>query len=843
MWPEIRIGTRESELAVRQAGIIIEAAMRACPGLRIRHIAMKTGGDMAPEAPLEGEQAKSMFTDTLEQALLDNEIDLCVHSLKDMSGKAPDGLAVLAFSKREDPRDALSLREGSAFMSFAGLPALGAIGCSSARRRVQLAALAPEAQTAPIRGNVPTRIAKLDGGGYGGIVLAAAGLRRLGLGNRISRFFSAHEMIPAAGQGIIAVQGRSGWRHPLLEAVDDPISRRAALAEQETLAALGCGCSSPAAAFARISGTEIKISAMYCDGGPATMARAEVAGACDDWQRLAHRLAERLLSGNAAGDVPGLGGGAPQGQAGKVWLVGAGPGAPDLLTLRGRRAIADAETVFYDGLVPEGILAEIPRGARAVPVGKRAGGGTMPQEEINRMLAEEAKKGRRVVRLKGGDPFVFGRGGEEMLALKESGIPCEIVPGVSSAIAAPACAGIPVTHRGLSPAFHVLAWRLRGGGSPARPALEGLARAGGTLVALMCGGRMAGLGRRLIEAGFAPDMPAAIIEDGTTAQQRVSITDIAGLASGNDAGATKRPTLVVVGDVCALAGGVAAPALPLGGARIVVTRAEPQNSMLCEKIRRLGGIAIPFPCIRTVPGIPEGMGVAAVEAADGARVLRAGDYEEAANCEWLVFTSAVGVEAFFGGFIHLGFDIRRLAGCRFATVGPATAGSLRRYGISCDYMPSIYCTESLGKGLAGRMGQGETACLIRAAQSPPQLGGELAQKGLAWREMAVYDIIRNHAGGHVGGYEGRIVRSGEYDFVFFASASAVSAFAEAVPGIAANTVAAVCIGPETAKQALALGMSTETAECATEEAMCEAACRLFAMRGARAARAQNEISN
>jgi uroporphyrinogen III methyltransferase/synthase len=551
---------------------------------------------------------------------------------------------------------------------------------------------------------------------------------------------------------------------------------------------------------------------------------------------------------------------------GKVWLVGAGPGDAGLLTLRGKQVLSRAEVVFYDNLVSDDVLCEIPDCAELASVGKRAGGESISQEEINRMLIDEAKSGKQVVRLKGGDPFIFGRGGEEMLALRDAGVAFEAVPGVSSAIAAPAYAGIPVTHRGISSAVHVMTWRLRGGLPPTKETLEGMAKAGGTLVILMCAGSLAELGHRLIASGFSPDMAAAFIENGTTAKQRVDVTTLAELAFRKIEPEfyapallpeSHAPALLVVGEVCALAGEFSNhQILPLSGARIVVTRSEPQNAALCEKIRNLGGIPISFPCIKTVPRFHTGQAAPMIQTMHTGQAApmiqtmqtsktprtkttqmsqapqtktpqtsqapRMQDYEDAACYEWLVFTSASGVTAFFEGYLLSGLDIRKLSACKIAAIGPVTAASLRRYGLNCDYTPQTYYAKSLGTGLAEIMKPCETALLIRAAQSSPRLNEALSEKGIMWREMPVYDIEDNY----VEGQGGDVVRSGRFDFVFFASASSVDAFTRAVPEIEPESITAICIGRETAKRASELGMSVEIAEHVSTDDMCAAACRL-----------------
>jgi uroporphyrinogen III methyltransferase/synthase len=497
-----------------------------------------------------------------------------------------------------------------------------------------------------------------------------------------------------------------------------------------------------------------------------------------------------------------------EGKAGKVWLVGAGPGDAGLLTLKGKTVLDAADTVVHDRLVSEEILLAIPPEARLIDAGKSSGHHPVPQEEINRILIEEARSGRKVVRLKGGDPFLFGRGGEEVLELAAAGIPFEVVPGVSSALAVPASAGIPVTHRGLSAALHVITWHGKDGG-PRQEDLERLAALEGTLVILMGAAALADIGERLVRAGFPPDIPSAVIENGTTPSQRLRVVPLArlGEAPPPEPAASPPPALVVVGGVCAfparLSGGVQAE--PLAGRRIVVTSPEPRNGELCRRVRALGGEAVPFPCLKTIPltGDPS--------------------FKEAGQYGWLVFTSAAGVEIFFDGYLRSGGDFRSLSNCRFAAVGPATAEALTKRGFIPDFIPASHNGHSLGLGLAEKMSGGGAALLIRSRQAAPGLPQALAEGGVPFRELAVYETVPAE-----GGKAARnIIEAGMFDLVFFTSPSAVSAFIETFPRLSLPNIRALCIGETTAFRAREFGMEVHTAEEAGNEAMCRLAGELM----------------
>ncbi len=279
----IRVGSRESKLAVIQSEIIMEQIAQAHPEIELELITIKTTGDKILDRPLDKIGGKGLFVKELDLALMEGRIDLSIHSLKDMPMEQPEGLPILAYSKREDPRDVLVLPEGVQEMD-----PVKPIGSSSPRRRMQLAALFPGKEVRSIRGNIQTRLSKLEKE-YGALVLAWAGLYRLGLENRASRIFSTEEMIPAAGQGILAVQGREGEDYSFLKSVDDAAARQAALAERAFVQALGGGCSEPVTAHAQQKGSVFRLTGMDGEGHKMT-----IEGEWEDPEELGFRLAERI---------------------------------------------------------------------------------------------------------------------------------------------------------------------------------------------------------------------------------------------------------------------------------------------------------------------------------------------------------------------------------------------------------------------------------------------------------------------------------------------------------------------------------------------------------------------
>ncbi len=490
--------------------------------------------------------------------------------------------------------------------------------------------------------------------------------------------------------------------------------------------------------------------------------------------------------------------------SGKVWLVGAGPGDAGLLTLKGKQVLSEAEVVVYDALVGQGVLSMIPEDAELIFAGKRSGTHYLRQEETNRVLLEEAQKGRRVVRLKGGDPFLFGRGGEELELLAENGIPFEVVPGVTSAIAVPAYNGIPVTHRDYCSSVHIITGHRRADHTYDID-FEALVRTGGTLVFLMGIAALPELCSGLIDAGMDPDTPAAVLEKGTTASQgRISAT-----VSTMDAECRKKgvrtPAILVVGRVCSLADSFSwYEKRPLGGIKVLLTRPKELSSRLAALLRAEGAEVLELPAIRT-------------EAVRDDRELRAcltrlaeGGYD------WLVFTSPSGVRIFFEKLLEVG-DIRSLVGVKAAALGPGTAKALAERGLRADFQPSVADGETLGKELAQLCKEGSRLLIPRASIGNPELVEELRNgRNLQVTDLPTYDT--HYVASRVID-QGNALETGDVDFAVFTSASTVRAFVESAHGIDLTGVRAVCIGRQTQREADRFGMRTWVAAEATLESL------------------------
>ena len=490
--------------------------------------------------------------------------------------------------------------------------------------------------------------------------------------------------------------------------------------------------------------------------------------------------------------------------AGKVWLVGAGPGDIGLFTLKGEAVLQQADVVVYDSLVGEGVLARIPEHARLINVGKRASHHTMVQEDINKVLLEEAQKGNKVVRLKGGDPFLFGRGGEELELLSENGISYEIVPGVTSPISVPAYNGIPVTHRDFCSSLHIITGHKRAGQTYDID-FRALTQTKGTLVFLMGIAALEDICKGLLNGGMDPDMPAAVLQKGTTAGQKRVVATVSTLNAEVDRQGIETPAIIVVGKVCSLADRFAwYEKLPLAGWKVLVTRPRQHISKTADLLRKKGAEVLELPSICTVP----------VE--DNSRLYEA--FEKLAAYQWIIFTSPVGVEIFFDEMDRKEMDVRSLGQAKIAVIGEGTKKKLKEHHLLADFVPSVYDGETLGTELAKELQGDEKILIPRAEAGNRKLTELLEQTGAKVDDIATYTTCYEKS---------RLIdekkefETGSVDCVVFTSASTVKGFVEGTPGLDYTSVKAACIGKQTKAAADAYGMQTRMAKKATIESLIE----------------------
>jgi uroporphyrinogen III methyltransferase/synthase len=482
---------------------------------------------------------------------------------------------------------------------------------------------------------------------------------------------------------------------------------------------------------------------------------------------------------------------------GKVYLVGAGPGDPELLTLKGQRLLAESEVVIYDFLANAGLLRHIPETSEKIYVGKKGGDHTLAQSGINQLIIDKAREGKKVVRLKGGDPFIFGRGGEEAEELVRAGIPFEVVPGVTSAVAVPAYAGIPLTHRRYNSSVALITGHEDDQKGPTGLDWKKLSTGIETLVFLMGFKNLPRIIARLIENGRDPATPAALIRWGTTPRQQTVtgvLNDIVGKAEAAGLGP---PSIFVVGPVVALREQLSwFERLPLFGRTVVVTRTRDQASDLIQQLAPLGAECLEFPTIRLTPP---------TRWDELDQALR-----EIESFHWIIFTSPNGVRSFFSRLADLQKDPRCLKGIRLAAIGPATAAALKEWRLLPDLVPEKFQAEFILEALAAVGLSGQKVLLPRAETAREVLPAGLRNLGAEVRVVTAYRTIPEEA-------EKPLLldrlREGSIDCLTFTSSSTVVNFlalfdrSEILPLLKKVTIA--CIGPVTARTAQDNGLSVQ----------------------------------
>ncbi len=480
---------------------------------------------------------------------------------------------------------------------------------------------------------------------------------------------------------------------------------------------------------------------------------------------------------------------------GKVYIVGAGPGDPGLITMRASECLRMAETVVYDRLIDDRILSFVPEGAERIYVGKSAKVHEKEQHEINRILIEKAREGKTIVRLKGGDPFVLGRGGEECEALAAEGIPFEVVPGVSSALAAPAYAGIPVTHRHVSSSFAVITGHEDPTKETSSIRWEKLATGEDTLIFLMGMGNLPEIARKLIENGRGPQTPVALIQRGTTLEQQVLTGTLGDIAEKAAKAGFGPPAVIVIGEVAGLRERLKwFENRPLFGKRVLVTRARTQASALSGMLRERGAQPVELPAIEIQP-LP-----------DPSALDRA--IQDLPKFDWVIFTSANGVEAVWDRVRALGLDARHFGKTKLAAIGPATAEALEARGLFADFVPEPFTTRAILEGLKERGIAGRRVLLPRSDIAPKDLVEGLSRLGAEPHDVAAYltrPAMESAAGAK------QMLERREIDIIAFTSSSTVTNLVDAVgkDRLLSSRAKIACIGPITAAAAERTGLKVD----------------------------------
>lgn len=475
---------------------------------------------------------------------------------------------------------------------------------------------------------------------------------------------------------------------------------------------------------------------------------------------------------------------------GKVYLVGAGPGEPALITQKGLSCLKEADVIIYDRLIDQRLLELAPQ-AEKVYMGKTPPTDARAQGEINRLLIAKARQGKIIVRLKGGDPYVLGRGGEEAEALSRAGIPFEVVPGVTSAVAVPAYAGIPLTHRQMSSSFAVITGHEAGGKQNIN--WEKLATAVDTLVFLMGMKNLPQIAARLIKYGRPPNTPVAVIKNGTTPEQETVVGTLKDIATKVREHHLSPPAVIVVGEVVRLREKLRFfDNQPLFGKHVLVTRASHQAGRLSQLLAERGAKVIELPTIAIKR-------LASHKLDDAIAKL--------STYHWLVFTSVNGVNTFFERLSELNFDARALSGLKVGAIGPATAQALKSRGITADYVPEVYSSEGFIAGLKAKQVRGKRFLLLRSDIADKRLPEGLTQLGAEVEGLAIYRTIPQPK---AVSQAKRLFRSEQIDIITFTSPSTVSNLVRVLGNeLKISKAKIACIGPKTADAASKAGLKVD----------------------------------
>ena len=791
----VRIGTRKSLLALVQTEIVKNALLRAFPETEIEIVKIDTKGDQLLDRSLAAFGGKGVFTVELEAELLSGAIDIAVHSAKDMPMRFPEGLGIGAVLARADARDTFVSLDGT---KLAKLAPGSVVGTSSLRRELQIKAINPQVQVKMLRGNVQTRLRRLKEGRYDGIILAAAGIERLEYEKEEGFYYEYLEpetFLPAAGQGILAVESRTDDAEManMLAAIHDAEAACQLAAERAFLTTIGGSCNAPAAAYCRREDGRFVMDAMFVkDGVHLRRAHLEAdaaqemtgqvdetgrgIGTVDEAQRVAARLGRDI---------------AREVNKGIVYLVGAGPGDEDLITRKALQVLREADVVVYDSLASSSLLNEVRDDAELIFAGKRSSHHFKKQYETNQLLIDLAKEGKNVVRLKGGDPYIFGRGGEEGQELRAAGVDFVVVPGVSSSYSVPAYCGIPVTHRDYASSFHVITGH-EGSHKNGATVLDygTLAREEGTLIFLMGLKNLPNIVQSLIENGKDPETPAGVLQEGTTARQKMAVGTLSTIVDVVKREGIKTPAITVVGDVIRLAeelswyGG-----RPLSGKRVLVTGSRSMVERLSPLLKEEGAEAISFSLIRTEP----------METPAFAQAM-----EEIDSYTWIVLTSANGVECFFERLKMMRKDIRDFQGVHFAVIGDGTKKALESHGIYSELIPTAYSSKDMAAAMVPHMKPEDRVLLLRAEEANAVLPEALEAAGIAHTCVSLYHtVIDTRKADELS----RLIPT--VDYVTFASSSAVRAFVSMADDLENVPARYISIGPVTTKTAEKAGLHVD----------------------------------
>lgn len=769
----IKVGTRGSRLALTQTNWIIHELSTKHPNLTFESVIIKTKGDLVTDVSLDKIGDKGLFTREIESQLKEGVIDFAVHSLKDLPSEMDCCFSLSVVPKREDPRDVLILKNKINILD--DLPYGARIGTGSKRRLFQLQELRPDIIAIPIRGNVETRIEKIYSENLDGVILAAAGLHRLDLKDQISIYLPIDQMIPAPAQGALALQYRTDDIHikELLSSIKDEKSDICVRAERSFLKHIEGSCHIPIGCHASIENDTLTLRSVFGDENGHKLYRQHLVGDASSPEQLGEKAANATIQN--------------QYQDTLVSLVGAGPGDPDLITIKAMERIRNCDVIVYDRLASPALLKEVPEHAQKIYVGKAASNHAMSQEDIHATLVKLSRKHRRIVRLKGGDPYVFGRGGEEALVLKEHQIPFEIIPGITSSIAGLAYAGIPITHRGIASSFHVFTGHHQS--DEHQLDFKTLSKLEGTMVFLMSLSSYKDICFQLMQHGKSAQTPVALISNATTGQQ---VIKTATLETIHELENVPSPAFLAVGEVLKLRPELNwYEELPLFGKRIIVTRTKHQSSTFSQKLRQLGAIPLEVPSIERV---------------DKPMIYDVEFPEKLRQYTHLWFTSEHAVKLFFSKLQLHHLDTRSLGHLKILSIGSMTTKSLKTYGIVPDFEPKEFTQEGIVTLIKQHLSANDYVLIPSAEDARVYLKEEISKICRVTSEILYQTVLSTDNSNHID----ELIEKA--DFITFTSASSAYNFSKILKEkslVLPGSVKCVSIGPITSQALEEVGLSPD----------------------------------
>ncbi len=814
------IGTRKSELAIKQCNIVKSKLMKKYPDYEFVVKKIVTSGDREKDKKYSEVNIEGFFVREIEYALLEGEIDLAVHSFKDLPTKLPSELEIAAIVDRANRLDVLA----GADKKLADLPLKARLGTGSLRRKSQLLAYRPDLEIVPVRGNVDTRLNKIKEKKLDGLILAAAGLLRLGFKDHITEFIKPEICLPAARQGAIAVEIRNRDQElkKMLQKLEDGNTVLEVWAEHSFLEAMNAGCHAPIAAQALIDKSEMILKAVV--GKPDGTDMISLEKNIKDLnlksvKRAGRKLAAEMLTKGGAEIIEDVkiddNKTKKDKDTGKVFLTGAGPGDPLLLTLKAKKVLSEADVILFDRLANNRLLEHALDDAEKIYVGKKANEHTLKQKEIEKLMIEKAKAGKKVCRLKGGDPFIYGRGGEEALKLEEAGIEFEVIPGISSSMAAPTYAGIPLTQRHIASSFAVITGHEASDKKESSIDIEKLATTVDTLVILMGVGNLPEITKRIISAGRRPETPVALVRWGTKSKQKTVVGTISNITNKVKQKGLKPPAVIIIGEVVNLREKLGwFEKKRLFGKKILVTRPPAQSDNFIKMIEEKAGSVAKNPVIK-------------IRGARNNSALKR-SLKNLEQYSHIIFTSVNGVKYFMAELERLGKDSRSLSGIKIVTIGPKTADKLRENGIKADFIPDDYSTEGILNYLKeleenGQIDFKDTSFLLpRSNIAPKYLQNALHEMGADVDNITAYRTERLPIEPNI---LENIIKD-ELNLLTFTSSSTVDYFIKGINELLENnkfekfttndilgkvkSIPVACIGPVTAETAKKQGLNVVT---------------------------------